>query len=107
MDQTETQVLRTLAASTVPLDPTQLAEQADLLPADTDAALDRLRLRGLVKRFRSQDPKRRDTYQVVRTEARRRQGLPSMTVTYMQGFWGAHDHLESPSSQPAEVASRG
>jgi hypothetical protein len=31
----------------------------------------------------------------LESEARRRQSLPSMTVTYMQGFWGAVDYLRS------------
>lgn len=43
----------------------------------------------------------------LQAEGRQRQVLPSMPVTYMQGFWGAVDHLKSLSSQPAEETTDG
>jgi hypothetical protein len=41
----------------------------------------------------------------LEAEARRRQTLPSMPITYMQGFWSAVDHLKAVSRDAAEIRS--
>lgn len=58
----ETAVLEALTEAGIALDATQVAERAHVLPADADAALSRLKLKGLVRVEAQSTPTRRTRY---------------------------------------------